>query len=313
MQLFDLKQELKQNKIRPLYIFTGPEVGIMNAYVDQIKKIINFNDQCSLVDNFSDIVQKINLKSFMGNFSMYRIKDDKEILDKQNYWDLLEKLPRDKIVIFIFSNLKKTSLFYKRFENIIVNFDRLTVDQLSKYSQKQLNLQKSYADILANICQKDYNRMLLECDKIKTYSKLFNVDNNRGFKECLDNGLIYQEAEDVLFLLIDAVCRNEKNRAFDLLSEYKEVDDTPLGFLTLLYNNIRQILMVQGLGDNKDVASRTGLTGYQVKLAMEKMGRYNIRHLVDSLRIITNIDKGIKSGELDSSRAAELALCMILR
>ena len=43
------------------------------------------------------------------------------------------------------------------------------------------------------------------------------------------------------------------------------------------------------------------------------MGRYNIRHLVDSLRIITNIDKGIKSGELDSSRAAELALCMILR
>lgn len=313
MQLFDLKQELKQNKIRPLYIFTGPEVGIMNAYVDQIKKIINFNGQCSLVDNFSDIVQKINLKSFMGNFSMYRIKDDKEILDKQNYWDLLEKLPRDKIVIFIFSNLKKTSLFYKRFENIIVNFDRLTVDQLSKYSQKQLNLQKSYADILANICQKDYNRMLLECDKIKTYSKLFNVDNNRGFKECLDNGLIYQEAEDVLFPLIDAVCRNEKNRAFDLLSEYKEVDDTPLGFLTLLYNNIRQILMVQGLGDNKDVASRTGLTGYQVKLAMEKMGRYNIRHLVDSLRIITNIDKGIKSGELDSSRAAELALCMILR
>ena len=98
-----------------------------------------------------------------------------------------------------------------------------------------------------------------------------------------------------------------------MLSEYKEVDDTPLGFLTLLYNNIRQILMVQGLGDNKDVASRTGLTGYQVKLAMEKMGRYNIRHLVDSLRIITNIDKGIKSGELDSSRAAELALCMILR
>ena len=78
-----------------------------------------------------------------------------------------------------------------------------------------------------------------------------------------------------MFPLIDAVCRNEKNRAFDLLSEYKEVDDTPLGFLTLLYNNIRQILMVQGLGDNKDVASRTGLTGYQVKLAMEKMGRYS--------------------------------------
>lgn len=313
MQLYDLKQELKQNKIRPLYIFTGPEVGIMNVYIDQIKKIINLDSECSLVENFSDIVKKINLKSFMGNFSMYRIKDDKEILDKQVYWNILEKLPRDKIIIFIFTNLKKSSLFYKRFEEIIVNFDRLTIDQLSKYCQKEIGVNKNNADILANICQKDYNRLLLECDKISRYSKINNLDSNLAFKYCLDNGIVYQDANDVLFPLIDAICKNNKNLAFDLLFEYKKVDETPLGFLTLLYNNLRQILMVQGLGDNVDVANRTGLTGYQVKLAFEKMGRYSIKHLVNSLKIICDIDKAIKNGEIDSERAGELALCMILR
>lgn len=80
-----------------------------------------------------------------------------------------------------------------------------------------------------------------------------------------------------------------------------------------MYSGFKQILMVQGLGRNQtEPVKRTGLTAWQVKMAKDKQGHYSISELVDALNVIRDVEKGIKTGTIDSDVAVEYVIVNIM-
>ena len=312
MQLYELKQELKNKKLRNFYIFNGLEAGLKTIYV---KKIIDCAQTPLLyVDTVKSILLSLQNHSLFHDKTIYYISGDKDILELEKLWNQLKNLNGSVTIILVFDSLRKTSKFYKFFENEIIDFDRMTVEQLTKLVKKELKLSDKFASILAELCERDYSRLLLECNKLKHFIQVYNyINEDQAFIDAVNSGLIYQGPKDVVFELVNDVLSNSKKKAFENLREFKELNDNPIGLFSLLYSNFRQLLMVQGLGSKENIADRTGLTGFQVKLALERSGIYRLSEIMKNLEILQEMDTGIKTGMVESEIAAELALCLMMK
>lgn len=312
MQLYELKQELKNGKIRNFYILNGPENVIKGMYIN---KIVNLAQTPLLyADNLKSILAGIQNYSLLHDKTVYVISDDKDLLEVEKNWSILKNLKGSVIIILTFNNLRKTSKFYKYFESDVIDFELMTIEQLAKIVKKELNLNDKFCEILAELSERHYGRLLLECNKLKHYIQVNNYTNNdQAFMDAIEQNLIYQPSKDVTFELVNDVLTNSKRKAFQNLREFKDNNDNVLGLISLLYSNFRQLLMVQALDGKDNIADRTGLTSFQVKIALQRCGIYTTKEIIRNLEVLRKLDADIKIGRVDTDIAAELALCLIMK
>lgn len=311
MLLSELKEQLIKKQIKPIYVFTGSEIAIMNIYINKIADISKCN--IKRVDSISSIYAKLQNKTFLSKPNCYIIRNDKEYTLQEKIWNGLNKgdLQGDNIIILVFDNIDKRSKFYKEYSGQIVEFEKLSTEVLSKYIKKEIGLSESFASDLAEICDRDYSRILLECDKLKHLSKILNKDINGTYQTALQQKLIYVSPKDVIFNFIDSVCRRQVKSAYKFYDELLAINESPLAIISLLYNNFRSMLLVQSAG-NGDIVNRTGLTAWQVKVAKEKGNNYKVPELVKALRTIREAERGIKIGTLEQAIAVDYILINIL-
>lgn len=311
MQLHELKEQLIKKTLQPLYIFTGEEIAIMNIYIDKIAEIMNVKPK--RVDSIGSIFGKLQNQSFMNKPSCYVIRDDKDYLRQEKIWAGLNSgvTQGKNVIILIYTNLDKRSKFYKSHTDMLTEFEKLIPEVLAKYIKKEIGLEINKAIEFANLCDCDYSRILLECDKLTHLSKAANVTIEQAYEIAIQEKLIYSSPKDVIFELVDAVCRRQPHKSYALWHELKKVNESPLGVISLLYSNIRSMLLVQSAGGG-DISNRTGLTAWQIKIAREKGRHYSIGELVKGLRSIRETEKGIKTGAIDQSIALDYLLASLL-
>lgn len=308
MNLAELKQSLIKKDISSLYIFTGTEYGILEKYISSISKLLG--KERKRLDTVRDLFQSLTTTSLMKKDSLYIIKDDKDFLKTESKWGLLEKVAKNKNVILLFSSLDKRGKFYKKYKEKIVEFNKLTTNQLMKYVQKELGLRQEFGEQLISYCGNDYTRLVLEMDKIKTLAEINKVRKDSAYQTLIEEGLIYKEPKAIVFDFIDAVLYRQEKKSFQLLKDLKELNTNHILLLSLLYKGFRDVLMVQG--QDRPTQESTGLTGYVIQITKNKIKNYTISEIVEALKIIQETDSGIKSGKIDPEMSIESVLLRIL-
>ena len=328
MQLHELKEQLVKKKVNPLYVFTGEEVAIMDLYIDKIVKVSGLTSKRA--DSVGEIFAKLqNSNSFINQSSCYIIRDDKEYLQQEKIWDLFihGAAQGDNIIILIYTNLDKRGKFYKKHISLanaedlpfqedkkgcMVEFEKLIPEVLAKYIKKDTQLDITYGVELAAICNCDYSRIKLECDKLIHLASVRGCKIAEAYKIALKEKLFYIHPREVIFEFIDAVCTRDVDRVYDLLQQLKDTNESQLAMLYLLYTNLKSILLVASVEGGSGITERTGLTAWQVKLAKEKGNHYSIGELVNAMKIIRSSEKGIKTGMIEQEVAIDYILVNIL-
>jgi len=307
MDLPELKKCIVNKKIENFYMFVGEEFGIMEKYIESISKVLN--KPIKRLDSINDLINITKTGNLLKQDFLYVIRDDKNLIKSEAAWKKLKTLK--KSLILIYSKLDKRGKFYKHFKNDIIEFEKLKTEQLIRYVQKELGLKKEYSEDLVSMTGNSYNRLLLEIDKIKNLSDATQCKHEYSYLTLKGEDLIYEEPKDVIFDFVDAVVTNNKKQAFILYNQLKKLNVANLQALTLLYNNFRNILMVQGSA--KPTQEKTGLTGWIIQKTKEKCGFFNIPKLIDILHSIQFIESGIKKGRVDSNIALEYCLLKVFK
>lgn len=308
METSTIKLDIKSNKIRPYYIFTGEELKIQDIYIEKLAN----GKTIRRVDSFSSIARKLNSGMLLSIPKCYVIRDDIEFTKEDSIWGNLEAIIGSNLIVWVFTSIDKRSKFYKHFKDLICEFNHLSEDVLLKYVQKEIDLSDKNARELIQICENDYARILLEIDKIKSFMQFLpQSDCNYVFKQFVEDGTIYQPPRDAIFMWVDAVLKRQKKAAFGLLQECVDIGEASLTLLSVLYNNTKQVLQVQGC-ESKDVVKASGLTPWQIKCTRERCGYYRISELVRMLESIESIEKGIKAGTIPEELAVPYLLAGIL-
>ena len=83
----------------------------------------------------------------------------------------------------------------------------------------------------------------------------------------------------------------------------KYTGDGTMRVLTVLYNSFRQILMVQSTPVNERTEQVLGMTKGQIYITSQKCNRYNIYEVVNIVKTLRYLEKGIKTGEVSEEYA----------
>lgn len=307
MDLSTLKAQIKTKNIENWYIFTGQEVKAMDIYINQMASVTDA--KVTRLDSTSSLLTKLNSKSFIKSTQLLVLRDCKEFLSDENLQVKITQnnALQDYIIIFIYSTIDRRSRLYKSFQDKIVEFEPFSMQVLVKYIQKDIALNENNSKLLAEVCEMDYSRILLEIDKIKNFIKGSNKSADMALQQLIREGIIYKPPHDAIFDFIDAVLKYKVKQAFNLLEESYASGEATLVLITNLYNNAKQLLQVQSYqGDN--LSESTGLTPFQIKLALGRKGIYSNGDLVYFMRKLREVEKGIKTGEIEESIAVIYAL-----
>lgn len=308
MDVSAVKAQIKNKDLQKFYIFTGPEIYVSDTY---IKKIAEVSGKMLFRTDTVGAIYNVRGKSILNTSYCYVVRDDKEFMTYEKAWDTIEQTLGDNMLILLVTQIDKRSKFYKRFKDQIVEFEYLKEDMIVKYIQKKIQLKDESCRKLAEICEYDLNRIFLEIDKIQQYSFTVPVlDYDEILNDLLDEGTIYQPPKDAVFDLVDAILKRDLRKSFKLLADCRGVGEANMVILYNLYNTTRNVLQIQSC-KSPDIAKTTGLNGWQIKNAKNLVGHYNISELVNALKIIREVEKGIKTGAIDDDISVEYVMVNI--
>ena len=99
----------------------------------------------------------------------------------------------------------------------------------------------------------------------------------------------------------------------DLGEKIKKTEDgSAIKLMSVLYNSFRQVLMVQSTPYNERTEEILGLTKGQIYVTSQRLNRYNLFELVDIVKLLRKLEKGIKVGLVEEKYAMDYLLGMIL-
>ena len=304
MDISRLKADIKNRCLQDLYVFVGEEWKVQQIYIDRMAEVVG-NKQ--YVDSINEIYNKLQNQGFFKIKKLYIIRDDKDIISNDKLQEqLLNGLIGENTVVLIFSQLDRRTKAFKTFMNKIITFDKMPLETLKKYVKREIKLSDNNIEYLINVCDYDYGRILLEIDKLKRYD---NVDS--AFDALLDEGVIYQPPQDAIFDFVDAVLKRDVNLSYWMLQNCIGVKESVLVMLSVLYNSSRQVLQVQACESN-DITKSTGLNSWQIKHAKSRLNYYSIGELVSILRLIQELEVGIKTGTYEEGYVMDYLLTSIL-
>ena len=307
MTVNELKANIIANNLSNFYIFYGPEYIVQKVYISKIAE--QLNSEIQYIESLAEIKQYAGQSLFVSKKCFVCI-DNTEIVkssDINKDFDKILQILGSNCLILQFSKLDKRSKFYTQVSDRAVEFQLLHPVVLEKHVKEQLEILPPTAQKLAEVCEYDYGRCLLEIDKIKNY----NADEpDKAFKELLDNGVIYQPPGDRIFDFVGAVLAGKPRVAFDLLQECKDIGEPALVLLSVLCTNIKHLLQVQSC--NSNIAETTGLTSWEIRNVQNYQGIYRNSELVNTMKVIREVEKGIKIGRIEDSIAVEYVLVNML-
>lgn len=288
MELIELNRAIMEHNLDNFYIFTGEEINLMNLYLNQIGD----NER---VDTVLEIWSKLTStgKFTKPKFKTYVVRDDMEFAKDEKAWSNISKIKNGRLVL-LYTDIKKTTKFYKHFKDIIVEFKHLTTAQLYHQLMQNpkyaiiANADKNILEYFIESCNNDLNTIDNEVDK---YTRLKDSGVVTAFDKNTIDMLIIPDPKYNVFQLIDLIMAQDI-RAVEVLQYLVDHEPNLLSILTLLYQNIRRAILVAGNNDY----NKTGLPYWQYKKVKEQC-KIPPNNLLSCLRTIQEYDAGIKKGK----------------
>ena len=305
MEIADVKQHIKTGNFQKSYIFYGEEHQVMKIYLNMMAEKLGC--KITYVDSLMELMTGVRTKALVSERHLYIIMDDKEYLTNEKMWEKFTGL-KDDVVVFYYTTTDKRLKFWKNFKDKAVEFSKLDTRILTKYIQKEAPLSDESCEKLIELCENDFGRILLEIDKVRSYSKAEAVNADWSLDKLIEQGVIYRAPKDAIFDFVAAFLERRPAKAYDLLQQSKAVGEANMVILSVLYNSIKQLLQVQSAKDYKAL----GFNGFVLKNILPYRNNYSNGELVKAMKLIRECEKGIKTGQIPDDLSVEYLMVMCM-
>ena len=298
MNLVELKSKIVSNSIPNLLVFTGPETGIMNTFIDNI--ITKSKYAINKSNSVQDVIQLCSGNSFFKLNKVFIVIDDNEFLKNDKAWNNIKSILKDNILILKYHAFDSRLSFWKKFEYETVIFDYMHPDILSKHLNKQYGLDLNHCLYLISNVGNDYIKCKLELDKIETLAKVKNLDINTAFERSKNTNIICTNNNTNLTDFIEAVLVKNYEKMLIFYKDLEQSGEPIVKIVNLLYNSFKNVLIAQTISNPRNIQQNTGLNYYSYQKAKEFVGYYSNIEIEDLLYKLMKIEQGIKTGSIDA-------------
>lgn len=308
MNLFELKQKLKNNELDKFYVFYGEEYTVLETYVDKIVKASGLSRKS--LYSVTDISSSLRANNIFGSSYVYVIREDRNFMVNPNLWDIVKNNNSRHILIFIYSNIDKRSRFYSSNEDYVVEFIKLSPEVILKHIMNDYQISSEYGIKIINRCDNDYGKILLNLKKLKILAMINNTTINEIYPEAIKENLIPISNTDILSDFSECILDADINNVWLFLKLLRNNNEASIKLLGIIYNNLRSLMLVQACS-SKNISQKTGLDDWLAKKLLNYTNVYDISTLVKSLSFLRESEVGLKSGNIDEDMVLENCLVNI--
>lgn len=309
--LKDLKEEILNKKISKNFMVFKYEKNkfLCNQYIQAISEILNLNIQ--YIENIEECTPDTFFNSIDNNLYIYDVDilniDD---LQTENMQSILDNNVNLIIVCNEIENEFNTigiGIDNIQFNTII--FPELLEWQILDYFSQICKLDKEKIKWLYDISKKDIYRLNNEIQKIKIFNdfeqdNLFNQINEENGYTDLSNYNIFN--------LTNVLLKRDYNAVKDVLHDIEYIDVEPLGLVTIMIKNIKNVIDIQL--DATATPEKLNMQKKQFIAISYNCGKYNSTELINLYKFLLDVDYKLKTGQLpfNNNRFLDYLICNIL-
>lgn len=306
MDIQTLKQELVAGKTQHYYVFIGDELAMQDIYIDKIAEVSKLPKVS--VSDIHAIYTKLTAPALIkAEPALYVIRNDEEYY-KSTAWKKLLKLPNFKgnILVLRYSDVKKSSEFCKAHKELLVSFDLVNSTLLKNRLRATTGLNDACCKELVALSGGNYGCIKNEIYKLQAYARANNYSWMTAYLRGKEAKLFHEEIGDIIFDFTDSIVTRNVKRAYALYPKILKTEDgASLKLISVLYNQFRNILMVQSTPFKERTEQQLGLTKGQIYMTAQKCDHYNLFELVNIVKLLRSLERGIKIGTVEDSFAME--------
>lgn len=177
--------------------------------------------------------------------------------------------------------------------DVIVDFPKLLAWQVLDYMKVKSALNEVELKWLQDITKNDIYRIENELNKIIIFDKSKQEDIFNKINQ--ENG--YSDLNSFnIFNLTNAILKRDLKTVRDILKGVDNIDVEPMGLVTIMYNNIKNIINIQ-LNPNA-TAESLNMQPKQFNAIRYNCGKYTSSQLLNMFDFLTTIDSRLKNGKL---------------
>ena len=290
--LVSFQKDIRTNNLKPFYILYGEEIGLMNVYLNQMGNVVRET-------SVSTVWKTLTQKGLVSNHRIFAVRDDKDFLSNESRWKRLPDVRYGTLVLMV-TKIDKRSKLLKAFPDNCVEFEKMTDAQLKRhFVSKYSTIDSDMLEMVIQFCLNDYSRIDNELDKL---SRLKRVD------EDVVETIVKHKTEIDIFSLVDDVLEYRPEQAIMKVTELLAKGESPIGLLTLLYQNFNNACLVLGAEEPKE--ANLGIKQFLINKIV-----YNFQYELDSafegMAILGQAIEGIKNGRYTESSAVYISLYKI--
>ena len=288
---------------------------LKKAISEKRKMIAKMYSNVMYAESLQSIVPKLKSNSLISSGStLYVIRDDKTITNAEKVWTSIKSgsLQKSNSLLFTFTSLDKRGKFHKSMVDYITYFEPLSNQVLLRYINKDLQLSTDRGEYLIQITNNNYNKILLEMNKIKNLANHLHITHNEAFDKCVDANAFYMPPDGDIFELLNAILSRNVKQTNKQLEKFKLRGDSPLSILSLLHTNVKCLLQLQCAEGMQNLGKVTGLNGFQINNLSPFKNKYSSNELIRILSILSYCDKAVKqTGSIDTDILLDFLLVKI--
>lgn len=324
--LIELKRQIKENDIKPLYLFYGEEEFLKNMYIERIKELVPdgglpdfnhiflngslpFSEYDAAWEEFPTMTdRKLIIIKNSGIMKSSRSSDGDEAEkhsgeENKKFWqEKLRHISDDAVVVFDETSVDKRSVIYKDIAKLgtVVEFDYMSDAECVSWVIKQCldkkkKIKKSTAELLVSRVDPGLNNLNNEL------KKLFDFCGEEIYASDVDR-VVAKSLQVITFDLTNAIMEGNSKKAVAVLNDVKSNSrDSSFAVLYLMFASFEKILHAKLLSGRNpaEIAAELGTAPFIARKYMDSAKRFGVDALMNMVSRVAEIDLEIKEGKTD--------------
>ena len=324
-------KSVKNDDIRPIYVFFGVEQHVKNSALQALRTKLLPEGFEQLNESVfegavsaSDVIESAETLPLMCDKRMVLVKDwallmpgkaknESDDTERMTAW--LANIPESCCVILYFTDQpdsrKKLSKELKA-KAEWVQFDLLSDADIMKWSNRQLKssgkqISPDAAERLVFMAGRSLTTLTQELDKLCAY-----IGERQVIQPEDVEAVVTPSTECTVFQMIDCVLRRQTAQAQMLLKNMLENGESRIGALAMLTRQLRMlthIRLMRAQGMNlQEIERKLSLNHYAASRAAQQAGKFTAESLQEGYRACVETDYAIKSGRMRDAAALDLLM-----
>lgn len=320
-----IEEDIKNNSFKNAYLLCGSQAYLRNVYRDKlVNALVNDGDTMNYTHyegNDVSIGEVIDLAETMPFLAEHRVI----VIENTGYFktsceelaEYIPKIPESTIIIFSEEEVNGTYKLYKSVKDNghIAKFDNLDDKDLRNWivgrlKREHRQITERALDRFVSICGKDMMFIKGELDKLIAYT----YGKEGIYPEDVDAVCTIQ-IEDKVFLMIDAMFRQNKNEALKLYGDLLMLHTDSFRMFSLIETQLRLLLHLKGMASDglstKEMAESLSMNEYRVKKTLPTARKSSKIWVMKGLELCADVEADAKSGRVNPQVGLEMIICTL--